>query len=581
LDERVGFNHEEQLTSPDGRLRWIDFSIRPVPEGAFVLSVDETERKDAEERVLQSESRYRQLFDSSAISNWAQDMSGVKLRLDGLKSKGITDVRKYFTDHPDALREVTFSQEIVEVNESTLKMFGAKSREELIADFPKIFSYETMDATIELLATIAGGRSYWERVTKANTLDGRLIDIRVFALLPQHEEAFKNVLFSVIDITQERKARDAISESESRYRKLFDSSAVGNWSQDLSKVKSKLDALEAKGVKDLREYLPKHHEDFREIVGSMRLVDVNDTAIRMFGAKSKRELKSQVSKIFSQTPQEKTVDFLATIAEGGRYWEMENRFSTLDGGEIVAHTFSTLPNIDDENPLLLVSIIDVTETKQLEVQKLEAIGKASSSIAHDIRNPLTAIRTAGYVMRDAPTKKRGEMLDVIDTNIVKADDIIQSLMDFSSPAPLKAEEVNFKIILEEVLEQCVIPKNIRLVKRYEKVSRAKFDPRQMSRALTNLIMNAIQAMPGGGRLTIASKQDEGFIETQIKDTGIGISKKNLGKLFTPFFTTKAKGTGLGLLNAEAIIKRHGGTLELESIKNRSTTVTVRIPAISK
>ena len=405
-------------------------------------------------------------------------------------------------------------------------------------------------------------------------LDGRVRWLE-FSIRPVPEGAF--VLSR--DRTERRKGEEKVLESERRYRQLFDSSAVGNWSQDITNIRSRLDKLRNKGIKDLREYFSKYPEETRRILRSARIRDVNQTALEIFGADSKDEIRNGEAKIFSKVPLETRIDYLATIAEGGHHWEMETKCNTLDGREIDVRTYSSIPGRDHDPQLLIMSVIDITVSKRHESDKLSAVGKATASIAHDIRNPLTAIRTAGYVIRDAPPKKRREMLDILDNNVVKADNIIQGLMDYSSPAPLKIEEVDFNRTLDEIIAQCVIPKNVKLVKNYEKVSRIKFDSNQMARAFTNLIMNALQAMPRGGRLTVSAKQVDGFIETQVKDTGVGIPKENLAKLFTPFFTTKSRGTGLGLLNAEAIIKRHGGTLKVVSVKNKSTTVTVRLPSV--
>lgn len=99
----------------------------------------------------------------------------------------------------------------------------------------------------------------------------------------------------------------------------------------------------------------------------------------------------------------------------------------------------------------------------------------------------------------------------------------------------------------------------------------------MGRALTNLIMNAIQAMPDGGGLDISTEQVDGFIELRIRDTGVGMSRETLEKIFEPFFTTKAKGIGLGLYNAKKVIEGHGGIIALNSVENKGSTAIIRLP----
>ncbi|MGB2878487.1 MAG: ATP-binding protein, partial [Dehalococcoidales bacterium] len=103
------------------------------------------------------------------------------------------------------------------------------------------------------------------------------------------------------------------------------------------------------------------------------------------------------------------------------------------------------------------------------------------------------------------------------------------------------------------------------------------DSEQIQQVLVNVINNAVQAMPEGGRLTISTRETNGFLELDVIDTGSGIADEAIGKIFEPLFTTKAKGIGLGLAVSKSIIDRHGGRIEAESVAGRGTTFTIRLP----
>jgi len=118
---------------------------------------------------------------------------------------------------------------------------------------------------------------------------------------------------------------------------------------------------------------------------------------------------------------------------------------------------------------------------------------------------------------------------------------------------------------------------VKLSTAYGKLPRVKIDKDQMRRVFSNLILNSIQAMASGGKLEVATRTVKDFIEVNITDTGLGISKEDMGKIFDPFYTTKAKGTGLGLSSVKTIVEKHAGTVTVESKVGSGTTVAVRLP----
>ena len=233
----------------------------------------------------------------------------------------------------------------------------------------------------------------------------------------------------------------------------------------------------------------------------------------------------------------------------------------------------------------LVVLRDIRERKALQkqilkTQRLEAIKQLATMVAHDLRNPLAGIRNAAYYIK----RKLGnadqtirEMLEIIDREVVFANDIVNDLLDFASDRPLELKLESINSLIEETLRLIQIPENIEVIKEFEEIPKIYVDANRLKRVFKNLIENSVQAMPKGGKLTIKTRKNEDSVEIIFKDTGVGISKENMKKIFTPFFTTKAKGVGIGLSICKKFVKEHNGEIRVESEEGKGSVFTVILP----
>jgi len=233
----------------------------------------------------------------------------------------------------------------------------------------------------------------------------------------------------------------------------------------------------------------------------------------------------------------------------------------------------------------LVVLRDIRERKALQeqilkTQRLEAIKQLATMVAHDLRNPLAGIRNAAYYIK----RKLGnvdqtirEMLEIIDREVVFANDIVNDLLDFASDRPLELKLESINSLIEETLRLIQIPENIEVIKEFEEIPKICVDANRLKRVFKNLIENSVQAMPKGGKLTIKTRKNEDSVEIIFKDTGVGISKENMKKIFTPFFTTKAKGVGIGLSICKKFVKDHNGEIRVESEEGKGSVFTVILP----
>ena len=214
-------------------------------------------------------------------------------------------------------------------------------------------------------------------------------------------------------------------------------------------------------------------------------------------------------------------------------------------------------------------------------EKLAAIGELATMVAHDLRNPLQAIATANHCVRkatqDLGNEKMHLLVQRIDDAVKYSDKIIKNLLDYSENIRLDLIEMNPDLIINHALSRITIPEQIKVIKRTSQEPKIKVDIDRLNRVIVNLVSNAFDAMPNGGELTISSRKVRDYLELSFSDTGVGISKEKMDRLWTPFVTTKAKGMGLGLPISKRIIDAHGGDIQVETQKGKGTTFTIRLP----
>jgi signal transduction histidine kinase len=179
-----------------------------------------------------------------------------------------------------------------------------------------------------------------------------------------------------------------------------------------------------------------------------------------------------------------------------------------------------------------------------------------------------------YPQKDKKTK---EILELIEGCIEHSNKILTDLLDYSRVIRLELKETTPKSIMKEALSMVEVPKSIQILDGTQSEPKIKVDVEKIKRTFVNIIKNAIDAMPQGGKLTIKSKETNGDLEIAFTDTGIGMSNGVIEKIWNPLFTTKAKGMGLGLPICKRIVEAHGGTISVRSMVGKGTTFTVTIP----
>lgn len=227
-----------------------------------------------------------------------------------------------------------------------------------------------------------------------------------------------------------------------------------------------------------------------------------------------------------------------------------------------------------------------TQEHLIRSERLAAIGQLAGGVGHELRNPLGAIKNAAYYVKGKVAKSElgqkeprvMQFLDIMDEEINSSTKIINDLLGFSRVGRPSVSPTRIERVIEDALSRTPIPENIGLTKKLDtELPEVEVDPDQIQQVLVNVVTNAVQAMPEGGKLTIGAREKERFLEVEIADTGGGIPEEVMDKIFDPLFTTRAKGIGLGLALCKSIIERHGGYIEVKSEAEKGATFTIQLP----
>jgi two-component system cell cycle sensor histidine kinase/response regulator CckA len=530
-----------------------------------------TERRRTEEALRESEGRYRTLFEDSPISLWEQDFSAVKQQIEALRQEGVTDFRGYFAAHPKVVADCLASIKVTAVNQTSLRMYEAKSKSELLTGLDRLIPVKPYEA--DFLATLAEGHTEceWEGVNR--TLAGEPIDIKGhLSVAPGHEETLAKVIVSIEDISARKTAQ------QERERLLAQIQEQAQQMQHiLATVPEGVLLMDPDGRVVMTN--PQGDEDLATIgdakVGEV-LTRLGDHSLEELFSPPPRGLWHEV------TAKNRSFQVIAEPLSEGTERE------TVPGGWVLA-------------------MRDVTQQREIEwriqqQERLAAVGQLAAGIAHDFNNILAVITLYARMSLRTPDlpAKMLERLETIDLQAKRASELIQQVLDFSRRAVLERRPMDLLTFLKEQVRllKRTLPESITIDLSFAKDDyMVNADPTRMQQAIMNLATNARDAMPEGGELRFELERVQvedpssaplpqmspgEWVRLTITDTGHGIPPDVLPHVFDPFFTTKGpgEGTGLGLSQVYGIVMQHDGHVDARSTQGEGSTFTLYLPALT-
>ncbi len=226
--------------------------------------------------------------------------------------------------------------------------------------------------------------------------------------------------------------------------------------------------------------------------------------------------------------------------------------------------------------------LERTRQQMFQTEKMASLGRLSAGIAHEVNNPLGGMRNCVKSMKDAPDDRglQGRYLELLDKGLQRIEKTMRQLLNFGRPEPLQARPVAVDDVIRECLDLLAYRmRDIELTLELGLVGSQALDAEAVKQVVLNLLLNAIQAMPSGGRLLVRTGQGRGEVEIAFCDSGVGIAPEEQPRIFDPFYTTKevGQGTGLGLSVSYALVNRMGGDIAVVSAPGQGSTFTVRLP----
>ena len=393
------------------------------------------------------------------------------------------------------------------------------------------------------------------------------------------------------DVTEERKAETAMRESERRLR-LLNQELEQRVEERTAEIRQALATLDAT-------------EDGAIIFDpdTLRFAYANQGAMNQLGYTREELLAKSMLDVQSQLEETRFRQMIAPLRGGARRAvSFTTGLRNKNGNDVPVEINLQYVDTPGERPRFICIARDITERLKneriaLRSQRLEAIGTLAGGVAHDLNNALAPIMMSVELLRmEYPGESK--MLDTVQASAKRGADMVRQLLTFAKGAEGDRVSINPKHLLKEMqnIMKATFPKSIQVtIKCDEKLPTVLGDATQLHQVLLNLCVNARDAMPNGGALTLAAQSREvdalyassvpdakpgKFVALRVRDTGTGIPPEILDRIFEPFFTTKGpeKGTGLGLSTVMGIVKGHGGFLQVYSSPGQGSTFTAYLPA---
>jgi len=315
------------------------------------------------------------------------------------------------------------------------------------------------------------------------------------------------------------------------------------------------------------------------IDNSMQIKSVNQAAERILGIQAKETIDKEFNEVFSEP--------LTTLLRGEKTVSREEyAYVTNDNRNIwLGITSSKLKNVSGEQIGLIFVFSDLTDIKQLQAQvelkqRLSQLGEMSAGIAHELRNSMSVISGYAKLLGRKVDDQGKPTVHSIMTEIQHMNQIISELLSFARPTDLSMARVQVNALIGQIVDAAAEDhERVTITVNGDDAIYVKADELLLRQALSNVVINGVEAMPEGGTIHIALRKVHNRAEIEISDSGPGIPEYIRQKIFLPFYTTKEEGIGFGLALVQKIIVSHGGTIDVHSKEGEGASFVISLPAV--
>ncbi len=519
----------------------------------------------ARSRTKSGEIKFIRLWARGIIQSGKEYLLGTisditPLRETKMKLKGMEELFSSFIETiPDIVLVFKEDGEILYANQAIQKVLGWKP-EELLGR--NIYTHSRKSQNFDVAKAIKEWRKTEDNkegtVFNIITRDGeeKFIEFRLIS----HKDATGQSYYTAIgrDLTDEIKSKYTLRDVSSRFDELL-------------KFQELLFELAPVGIVVLN--------------AKLECTKINRRAVEISGYEPDEILgKKPLEFIIEKDKQKKLAEWFKNL-EMGSAKEIDIEIYNKSGEQKILRLIGKKIVTESKEHAILLMVRDITDEKRmqeniLQMQKLESISTFTAGIAHDINNTLTAIMGSTGLLYNYVSEDGMEYIRAIEDAVKTSSEMIRQLLSFTKQRVGEPVVFDVNELIKETMSMVkrMIPEDVKCTTILNPKPLLLYaDKTQLQEILINLVSNAIDAMPNGGKLTINSKLIEDYVIIQVIDTGIGMDEQTKKRIFDPFFTTKEKGTGLGLSVVYGLVGENNGTIEVDSAPGEGTTFTIKFP----
>ncbi|MBZ0264546.1 PAS domain S-box protein [bacterium] len=555
---------EYNVTRKDGSVLIAEISGVTIGDSFLATFADMTERRKAEEELRQSKLNFESLYRAVPASIWDEDWTEVIELVNSLKKENISNYKEYFESHHDFVNECLSKVKITDVNDETLVMFEAKSKEDMLQSLATVFNTpDTYPGFIGELVALANGKTLYKTEMDLNTVTGNLITFLLSMTFPDENDNSGRVIVALTDISELKKSEEQLKQSEDKFRKIFEKSRVG---KSLTTPDGRLLQI---------------NTTFAEMLGYTKEEMENINFAEITHPDDIAESKHCIQTLLAGERDDYTMKKRYMHKNGEYIWASVGTYLLRDSAGAPVYFITSILNIND-----LVRLNDALDKSNKELEQFAYVA------SHDLQEPLRMVASYTQLLelkyKDKLDEKAGVYIKYAVDGAKRMQGLINDLLLLSrvgtkgKPFEISDGGIVVDMALEN-LQKSIEESNAIIT--VDELPEIYCDVSQLVQVFQNLISNAIKFRGNDPpSIVINAKEMGAFWEFSVKDNGIGFEMEYKDRIFQVFQRLnerdKYAGSGIGLSIVKKIVERHDGKLWVESVPGNGSCFYFTLPIMN-